>query len=127
MKTITFTKMHGIGNDFVFVDFLASDKPDIAPEELQAASPFLCDRKFGVGADGVVLVLPGEAGGADFAMRMFNPDASEAEMCGNAIRCLAKLVHDRGYTAQTSITVATGGGIKSLALNVENGAVSQVT
>lgn len=119
--------MHGIGNDFVFVDFLATDKPDVGADELQAASPGLCDRKFGVGTDGVVLVLPGGDGGADFQMRMFNPDASEAEMCGNAIRCLAKLVYERGYTASTNITVNTLGGRKSLMLTALDGAVSEVT
>ena len=90
-----FTKMHGIGNDFVMVDCLGPDGPALA-REAQERAAFLNDRKFGVGGDGVILMLPGRA--APFQMRMFNPDGSEAEMCGNAIRCFAKYVRDRGLT-----------------------------
>jgi len=89
LRELTFTKMHGIGNDFVVADFMSRTPPSFTPEELQRASSFLCDRKFGVGADGTVLVLPG-GGDDDFGMRMFNPDGSEAEMCGNGLRCVAK-------------------------------------
>lgn len=119
---LSFTKMQGIGNDFVVVDCLAPDAPDAAM--LQAASVRLCDRKFGIGGDGVLLVLPSE--NADFLMRMFNPDGSEAEMCGNGIRCFARFVFDRGYTKAAEITVDTLGGVKRLALNVKNGVVDTV-
>ncbi len=117
MRQLTFTKMHGIGNDFVVADFVSHSRPPFTPEELQAAAPFLCDRKFGVGADIVFLVSPGVAG-ADFAMRMFNPDGSEAEMCGNGIRCFAKFVYDRGYTAKTTVAVETPAGVKTVVLTV---------
>ena len=109
---VSFTKMHGIGNDFVVVDCLSADAP--SEESLQGASAFLCDRKFGVGADGVLLILRSKA--ADFKMRMFNPDGTEAEMCGNGIRCFAKFVFERGYTVDAVILVETLGGVKTLEL-----------
>ena len=107
-----FTKMHGIGNDFVMVDCLGSDGPALAREaRLRAA--VLNDRKFGVGGDGVILMLPGRE--APFQMRMFNPDGSEAEMCGNAIRCVAKYVCDRGRAdASQVISIETGAGLLRL-------------
>ena len=111
---LPFTKMQGIGNDFVVVDCLAPDAP--RPDTLQAGAVALCDRKFGVGADGVLLVLPSTT--ADFRMQMFNPDGSEAEMCGNGIRCFAKWVADRGHTDKRDLAVETGGGIKHLTLTV---------
>ncbi|MES2460092.1 MAG: diaminopimelate epimerase [Armatimonadota bacterium] len=107
---LQFTKMQGIGNDFVVADCLVPDAP--TEEALQAASVFLCDRKFGVGGDGVVLVLPSSV--ADFKMRMFNPDGTEAEMCGNGIRCFAKFIRDRGYSDKTDITAETLAGILTL-------------
>ena len=113
-KSLSFTKMQGIGNDFVVADCLAQGF-SWTENELQAASEKLCDRKFGIGADGVLLVLPGQ-NGADFTMRMFNPDGSEAEMCGNGIRCFAKFVHDHKYSGSRTITVSTLGGIKTLEL-----------
>lgn len=120
---LTFTKMHGIGNDFVVVDCLAA--ADAPPADaLQAAAVRLCDRKFGIGGDGVLVVLPSDK--ADFLMRMFNPDGSEAEMCGNGIRCFARFVYDRGHTTSTEITVDTLGGIKRLSLSLKNGVVDTV-
>lgn len=112
-RPLPFTKMQGIGNDFVVVDCLAKGF-DWSEDELQAASEKLCDRKFSIGADGVLLILGSNE--ADFTMRMFNPDGSEAEMCGNGIRCFAKFLHDRGYSDKQVITVNTGGGIKTLEL-----------
>ncbi len=104
-----FTKMHGIGNDFVVVNCLGKEGDALA-EEAQRRAPFLNDRKFGVGGDGVILVLPGAS--VPFRMRMFNPDGSEAEMCGNGIRCFAKFVYDRGLTqGQATIPVETGAGL----------------
>ena len=104
-----FTKMHGIGNDFVMVNCLGKEGDALA-EDAQTRAAFLNDRKFGVGGDGVILVLPGKT--APFAMRMFNPDGSEAEMCGNGIRCFAKFVYDRGLSqGQTDLPVETGAGL----------------
>lgn len=127
MRELTFTKMHGIGNDFVVADFVSSTLPPFTVDELQKASQFLCDRKFGVGADIAFAVLPG-TDGADFTMRMFNPDGSEAEMCGNGIRCFAKFVYDRGYTQKTIVTANTPAGIKILNLTIgADDKVSHVT
>lgn len=109
---LDFTKMQGIGNDFVVVDCLTDSAPSAAM--LQEVSPRLCDRKFGIGSDGVILILPGTD--TDFTMRMFNPDGSEAEMCGNGIRCFARFVRNRGYTAANHITVSTGAGVLVLEL-----------
>ncbi len=107
-----FTKMHGIGNDFVMVNCLGAGGPAVLAEA-QSRAVFLNDRKFGVGGDGVIALLPGES--APFAMRMFNPDGSEAEMCGNGIRCFAKFLYDRGLTGGgTEIAVETGAGLLHL-------------
>jgi diaminopimelate epimerase len=104
-----FTKMHGIGNDFVMVNCLGADGSALLAEAEQRAV-FLCDRKFGVGGDGVIALLPGRAGA--FKMRMFNPDGSEAEMCGSGIRCFAKFLFDRNLThGQREISVETGAGL----------------
>lgn len=99
-----FTKWQGCGNDFVLVDGLASDSQGIA--EL---SEKICDRHYGIGADGLILVLPSEK--ADFRMRIYNADGSEAEMCGNGIRCFARFVFEKGYAKDTRFTVETGAGI----------------
>jgi diaminopimelate epimerase len=123
-QELPFTKMQGIGNDFVVADCLLEGAP--SADALQSASVRLCDRKFGVGGDGVLLVLTSDQ--ADFTMRMFNPDSSESEMCGNGIRCFAKYVYDRGYTDKKTITVETGAGVLTLDLSVGDGnKVSQVT
>jgi diaminopimelate epimerase len=119
---LAFTKMHGIGNDFVVVDCLVAGAPSASA--LQEASPRLCDRRLGVGSDGVLLVLPSRV--ANYKMRMFNPDGSEAEMCGNGIRCFAKFVYDRGHTADTQITVETLGGTKTLKMTARGGRVESV-
>ena len=87
-----FTKMHGLGNDYVYLDGFA-EKPPPDPAKLAVA---VSDRHFGVGSDGLILILPSEA--ADARMRMFNADGSEAEMCGNGLRCLAKYVYDHGIS-----------------------------
>ncbi len=116
-----FTKMHGIGNDFVVVDSL---KHTYTEEEIPAMSRFLCDRRFGVGGDGLILVLPSKQGHA--MMRMFNPDGSEAEMCGNGIRCFAKYVYDHQIVPETNINVETLAGIKYLKLSLKGGKVSEV-
>lgn len=120
-----FTKMQGIGNDFVVVGCLGKEGEALA-EEAQRRASFLCDRKFGVGADGVILVLPGRT--APFQMRFFNPDGSEAEMCGNGIRCFAKYVYDRGYSqGKTDLPVETGAGLLHVQAELgEDGKVARV-
>ena len=115
-----FTKMHGLGNDYVYVDTFEQPVPDPAAMAIAVSRPH-----FGVGADGLVLIGPSTE--ADYAMRMFNADGSEGEMCGNAVRCIGKYVHDRGLTAKTRVTLATRGGIKTLELQLQGGSVEQVT
>lgn len=114
-----FTKMQGIGNDYVYVNCL-EEKVD-HPEEL---AKLVSDRHFGIGSDGLILIKPSEV--ADFEMAMYNADGSRGEMCGNGIRCVAKYVYDRGLTDKTHISIETLAGIKYLELTVEKGQVSQV-
>jgi diaminopimelate epimerase len=114
-----FTKMHGTGNDYIYVSCFEESVQD--PSSLSVR---LSDRHFGVGSDGLILICPSDK--ADFRMIMFNADGSESKMCGNGIRCVAKYVHDRGLTDQTEITVETGSGIKTLLLNLENGMTKTV-
>lgn len=116
---VNFTKMHGIGNDYVYVDGFKEKIPNP-----NAFSKFISDRHFGIGADGLVMILPSEK--ADFRMRMFNADGSEGKMCGNATRCIGKFVYEAGYTTKTNITLETLSGIKYLKLNVEDGMVISV-
>ena len=114
-----FTKMHGIGNDYVYVNCLKEEVKN--PSEL---ARFVSNRNFGVGSDGLILIRPSEK--ADFQMDMYNSDGSQAEMCGNGIRCVGKYVYDYGLTDKTQITVDTLAGIKYLDLMVENGKVSKI-
>lgn len=107
-----FVKMHGVGNDFVIVD--ARHKTDGAWPALAQA---MCDRHFGIGSDGLILVLPSAS--ADLRMRMFNPDGSEAEMCGNGIRCFAKYAHDNRLVERPEIAVETAAGIKRIAVHAK--------
>lgn len=106
---IAFTKMQGIGNDFVMLDTLQEPLPQL---DLPALARSVNDRRFGVGGDGLILLERGES--APFRMRMFNPDGSESEMCGNGIRCLAKLLKDHGHLQESSVQVETGAGILNL-------------
>ena len=116
-----FTKMHGIGNDFVVINGLVEQ---IAEADYPAVSKKLCDRKFGVGGDGIILVLPSKL--ADFKMRMFNPDGSEAEMCGNGIRVFARDVYDRQMISDQSLKVETKAGVKALKLTIKRNEVEAV-
>jgi diaminopimelate epimerase len=109
-----FTKMHGIGNDYVYVDAAAEKVADPA-----AAARFVSDRRFGVGSDGLILIHPSKT--ADFRMEMYNADGSRSEMCGNGIRCCAKFVHDRGLAKGTHLRAETDAGVKTLDLVVEGG------
>lgn len=114
-----FTKMHGIGNDYVYVNCFEEDVEN--PCEL---AKYVSDRHFGVGSDGLILIKPSDA--ADFEMDMYNADGSQGAMCGNGIRCVAKYVYDYGLTRETKISIDTKSGIKYLDLTVENGEVSMV-
>ena len=120
IKTIKFTKMQGIGNDYVYVDCtkqsLDLDITDLAVK--------ISDRHFGIGSDGLVLILPSDK--ADFMMKIFNSDGSEAEMCGNAIRCVGKYAYERGLTNKVTISIETLAGIKVLELNINDGKVASV-
>ena len=116
-----FTKMHGIGNDFIVVDGITEPIPDVDLAEL---SRRINDRRFGVGGDGLILVLPSRS--AEFRMRMFNPDGSEAEMCGNGTRCVARFVYDRKLTTQTTIRLETLAGTRTLRLATRRGKVESV-
>ena len=104
---IRFTKMHGAGNDYIYINAINS-----CPANLPELSNEMSDRHKGVGSDGVVLIMPSDK--ADFRMRMFNADGSEGEMCGNASRCVAKYVYDKGLTSKRKITLETFAGIKVL-------------
>lgn len=111
-----FTKMHGLGNDYVYVNCF-EEKIDNPP----AVARFVSDRHFGIGSDGLIMINPSKT--ADFEMEMYNADGSRGEMCGNGIRCVAKYVYDYGLTDKTQISVETLGGIKYLDLTVEDGKV----
>src|SRR2546421_7585563 len=115
-----FTKMHGIGNDYVYVNGF-----DQSVENPSEVARKISDRRRGIGSDGLILILPSNK--ADVRMRMFNADGSEGEMCGNGIRCLAKYVHDHGLTKNNPLRVETGGGVLTLDLAVREGKVQQVT
>lgn len=116
---LKFTKMHGIGNDYIYVNAFEERIDD--PNALAAR---ISDRHFGVGADGLVLIGPSDT--ADFRMRMFNADGSEGDMCGNASRCVGKYVYERHLTDKTRVTLETRAGIKVLELSVEGGEVCSV-
>lgn len=115
-----FTKMEGCGNDYIYINAMQEEVRN--PEMLAVA---MSERHFGIGADGLVLILDSEV--ADFRMRMFNLDGSEGEMCGNAVRCIAKYVYERGLTDKKEITLETLGGIKVLRLHIQDGIVIAVT
>ncbi|MFN6164762.1 MAG: diaminopimelate epimerase [Planctomycetota bacterium] len=116
-----FTKMHGAGNDYVYLNGFDQS----LPPDLESLAIAMSHRRFGVGADGIIAVLPSSV--ADAKMRMFNADGSESEMCGNGIRCVAKLVHDHGIAKKDSLVIETGAGLLKLNLEVEGGKVAQVT
>ncbi len=114
-----FTKMHGCGNDYVYVNLLEEELPDPS-----AVSQMVSDRHFGIGSDGLITIGPSSV--ADVRMRIYNADGSEAEMCGNGIRCVGKYAYEHGLVSGDTITVETGGGIMILTLYIEEGKVQQV-
>lgn len=115
-----FTKMHGLGNDYVYVNCFEETVDNPAEVSIKVS-----DRHFGIGSDGLVLIKPSDI--ADFRMDMFNADGSQAEMCGNAIRCVGKYVYDHGMTEKESISVETLAGIKYLDFTIEDGKVTWIT
>lgn len=115
-----FTKMQGIGNDYIYFNCF---KEKI--NNPSAVSEFISDRHFGIGSDGLVMIMPSEK--ADFRMRIFNADGSEAKMCGNASRCIGKYVYERGLSDKTEITLETNSGIKKILFCVDNGKVKKVS
>lgn len=117
---INFTKMHGIGNDYIYIDCINKQIPQ-NPQEL---SRILSDRKKGIGSDGLILIENSKI--ADFKMEMFNSDGTQAQMCGNGIRCVGKFVYDKGYTKKQVITIETLAGIKTLELYQNRGKVQNV-
>jgi diaminopimelate epimerase len=121
MAMLRFTKMHGAGNDYIYLNGFDQQ----LPEDLESLSVALSHRRFGIGGDGIIAVLPSQC--ADAKMRMFNADGSESEMCGNGIRCVAKLVHDHGIVRKDTLVIETGAGLLDLKLEIQNGKVSQVT
>lgn len=116
---INFTKMEGLGNDYVYIDCTKMTDDDVIKTSKLAKK--VSDRHFGIGSDGLILICKSNV--ADFKMKMYNSDGSEAEMCGNGIRCVAKYVYDFGLTKNTSINIETLAGIKKIDLTVENGKV----
>ena len=114
-----FTKMHGCGNDYVYVNLFEEQLDNPAEVSIKVS-----DRHFGIGSDGLITIGPSDK--ADFRMHIYNADGSEAEMCGNGIRCVAKYVYDHKLTDKTEITVETGAGVLTLILYPENGKVQQV-
>ncbi len=116
---IKFTKMQGLGNDYVYIDAIHQKI-----ENESSLAQFVSNRHFGIGSDGLILICESKV--ADFKMRMFNADGSEAEMCGNGIRCVGKFVYDKGLTNKTTLKIETLAGIKTLVLNTEEGKVKTV-
>ena len=115
-----FTKMQGAGNDYIYLNGFEK-----LPADLGCLARQMSDRHFGIGSDGLVIIMPSDS--CDFRMRMFNSDGSEAEMCGNASRCVGKYVYDKGLTTKKELTLETLAGVKHLTLHTQNGTVEQVT
>lgn len=117
---LKFTKMQGLGNDYVYIDIIHQKIKDAS-----SLAKAISNRHWGIGSDGLILIDKSTV--ADFKMKMFNPDGSESEMCGNGIRCVGKFVYDKGLTNKTQITIETLAGIKKLELNVKNGKAETIT
>lgn len=120
MIPLQFTKMQGIGNDYIYLDYTKKQEP----QNMAQLVPQMSNRHFGIGSDGVILILPSLI--ADFKMKMYNADASEAQMCGNGIRCVGKYVYDKGLTTKQNLSIETLAGIKKLQLQTKNQKVETV-
>lgn len=116
---VTFTKMQGLGNDYIYINCINREY-----EKILKYIPKFCDRNFGIGADGIILIIESKI--ADFKMRIFNADGSEAQMCGNGIRCVGKYLYDKHITQKTELSIETLCGIKKLKLNVVKNEVESV-
>ena len=126
MVRLPFIKMHGLGNDYVYIDCFPKTIADyIAQTDLSALARYVSDRHFGIGSDGLVLILPSKE--ADAKMRIFNADGSEAQMCGNAIRCVAKYLYESERCRDVQMEIETLAGIRSLSLHIKNNKVDRVT
>ena len=124
-KSIHFTKMHGAGNNYIYIDDLGSpESVKIKELNLPDLSKKISNKNFGIGSDGLIVITP--SSNADFFMRIFNADGSEAQMCGNGLRCVAKYVYDNGFIDKQSFTVETVGGIKKVDLFLKNNEVDEV-
>ena len=122
---LQFAKMHGIGNDYIYIDDIKEKFPCFVREEnLADLSRAVSDRHFGIGSDGLIMILPSEI--ADFRMRIFNADGSEAQMCGNGIRCVAKYVYEKGMTKKTTLQIETLAGVKEILLFVKDRKVESI-
>ena len=119
-REIRFTKMQAFGNDYVYIDTLTQELSN-----LSELAKFVSSRHFGICSDGMILVCPSET--ADFRMRVFNPDGTEAEMCGNAVRSVGKLVYEKGFTKKSEVSIETLGGIKKIYLDIKDGHVFNIT
>ena len=118
--------MHGLGNDYIYVDcFVPQTAALISKTNLSSLAQRVSDRHFGIGSDGLVLILPSKE--ADAQMRIFNADGSEAQMCGNAIRCVGKYLYESGLCPRPRLFIETLAGIKTLSLQVQEGIVSQIS
>jgi diaminopimelate epimerase len=122
MRKLRFTKMHGCGNDYIYVNAM-----DYEVKDPSSVAVKVSDRHKGIGSDGLVLIDKSPIPEADFSMRIFNADGSEAMMCGNASRCIGKYLYERGLTTQTEIRLLTLSGVKTLQLHVTDGLVDRVT
>lgn len=116
-----FTKLHGLGNDYIYINTLVED---LSAYDIPRLSQVLSDRNFGIGGDGIILVLPSET--RDFRYRIFNSDGSEAEMCGNGMRAFAKYLYEHGLTTKTELEIETAAGLIKPSLTVEDGVVTLI-
>ena len=119
---IEFIKMEGLGNDYIFIDCISNE---LNVNNISELAKFVSNRHFGIGSDGIILLCESEV--ADIKMRMFNSDGTEAEMCGNGIRCVGKLAYDKKIVTKDQITVETLAGLKTLKLHIEDGKVNLIT
>ena len=123
-RILSFTKMHGIGNDYIYIDCF---KENFTIEKAKKYSPILSDRHFSIGGDGIILIMPSEKNDkADVRMKMFNADGSESEMCGNGIRCVAKYTYDKGISKNNPLKIETLRGILEAKLFIKDGEVDSV-
>ena len=120
---IKFTKMQGLGNDYVYIDCTQMEKTEV--NDISHLAKIMSNRHFGIGSDGLILICKSKT--EDFKMKMFNQDGTEAEMCGNGIRCVGKFVYDKGLTTKTNLRIETLAGVKELELHIKDGEVETVT